>query len=149
MAFSYIPFTVVRLVSRSVNLRDLFSETSSLKKLQGLEYTVQLSRFCDGSAIPAKPNGEEGIRTLAPLLTTYSLSRGAPSAKLGYFSMLCLNETLLYIIYHLPLLFAKLPSARRGWDSNPRALADKRFSRPPRYDHFDTSPKVCSNILLH
>jgi hypothetical protein len=31
---------------------------------------------------------------------------------------------------------------RRGWDSNPRALADKRFSRPPRYDHFDTSPYV-------
>ena len=31
---------------------------------------------------------------------------------------------------------------RRGWDSNPRALADKRFSRPPRYDHFDTSPNV-------
>ena len=29
---------------------------------------------------------------------------------------------------------------RRGWDSNPRALADKRFSRPPRYDRFDTSP---------
>ena len=28
---------------------------------------------------------------------------------------------------------------RRGWGSNPRALADKRFSRPPRYDHFDTS----------
>ena len=31
---------------------------------------------------------------------------------------------------------------RRGWDSNPRALADKRFSRPPRYDHFDISPYV-------
>ena len=29
-------------------------------------------------------------------------------------------------------------SWRREWDSNPRALADKRFSRPPRYDHFDT-----------
>ena len=29
---------------------------------------------------------------------------------------------------------------RREWDLNPRALADKRFSRPPRYDHFDTSP---------
>ncbi len=29
---------------------------------------------------------------------------------------------------------------RRGWDSNPCALSDKRFSRPPRYDHFDTSP---------
>ena len=31
---------------------------------------------------------------------------------------------------------------RRGWDSNPRALSDKRFSRPPRYDHFDTSPYI-------
>ena len=31
---------------------------------------------------------------------------------------------------------------RRGWDSNPRALSDKRFSRPPRYDHFDTSPFI-------
>ena len=29
---------------------------------------------------------------------------------------------------------------RRGWDSNPRVLADKRFSRPPRYGLFDTSP---------
>ena len=31
-------------------------------------------------------------------------------------------------------------SWRSRWDSNPRALADKRFSRPPRYDHFDTAP---------
>ena len=62
------------------------------------------------------PSGEGGIWTLAPLLTTYSLSRGAPSASLG------------------------TSPKRRGWDSNPRALSDKRFSRPPRYDHFDTSP---------
>ncbi len=33
---------------------------------------------------------------------------------------------------------------RREWDSNPRALADKRFSRPPRYDHFDISPSVAA-----
>ncbi len=32
--------------------------------------------------------------------------------------------------------------SRRGWDSNPRALSDKRFSRPPRYDHFATPPSV-------
>ena len=31
---------------------------------------------------------------------------------------------------------------RREWDSNPRALSDKRFSRPPRYDHFDTSANM-------
>ena len=29
---------------------------------------------------------------------------------------------------------------RRGWDSNPRALADKTLSRRPSYDHFGTSP---------
>ena len=42
-----------------------------------------------------------------------------------------------YIKYKIS---AKKYLQRRGWDSNPRALADKRFSRPPRYDHFDTSP---------
>ena len=29
---------------------------------------------------------------------------------------------------------------RRVWDSNPRGREPKRFSRPPRYDHFDNSP---------
>ena len=29
---------------------------------------------------------------------------------------------------------------RRRRDSNPRGLAPKRFSRPPRYDRFDTPP---------
>ncbi len=33
---------------------------------------------------------------------------------------------------------------RRGWDSNPRALADKTLSRRPRYDHFGTSPFITS-----
>ena len=37
---------------------------------------------------------------------------------------------------------------RRGWDSNPRALADKRFSRPPRYDHFDTSPEYFYSLKV-
>lgn len=39
---------------------------------------------------------------------------------------------------------------RRGWDSNPCAREDKRFSRPPRYDHFGTSPYsfVMSALLL-
>ena len=31
---------------------------------------------------------------------------------------------------------------RRGWDSNPCAREDKRFSRPPRYDHFGNSPDI-------
>ena len=96
-------------------------------------------------------NGERGIRTLAPLLTTYSLSRGAPSASLGTSpnrpTILHFTNEALFIITHRSCFvkhFLTLFSCkkRREWDSNPRALADKRFSRPPRYDHFDISPNI-------
>ena len=33
-----------------------------------------------------------------------------------------------------------MPTKREERDSNPRALSDKRFSRPPRYDRFAISP---------
>ena len=61
--------------------------------------------------------------------------QGCPFGQLGYFSE-------LFIIIHLPPMYQTQLyfGERRGWDSNPCALADKRFSRPPRYDHFDTSP---------
>ena len=85
--------------------------------------------------------------------------QGCPFGQLGYFSKLpyligLLFSKALFIIpmhsiyvkhflniFHLFLtsLFT-MPDQRREWDSNPRALADKRFSRPPRYDHFDISP---------
>ena len=83
--------------------------------------------------------------TFAP----YSLSRGAPS-PLGYFSI------SIHAVFHVASVIFQGDTDdssggnlirpchqnkwRRGWDSNPRALSDKRFSRPPRYDHFDTSP---------
>ena len=81
-------------------------------------------------------SAEGGIWTLAPLSTTYSLSRGAPST-----SWVLLLGWILKI-YYISAGISYICLQRRGWDSNPRALADKRFSRPPRYDHFDTSPKV-------
>ena len=61
--------------------------------------------------------------------------QGCPFGQLGYFSE-------LFTIIHLPSIcqIQLCIDERRGWDSNPCALADKRFSRPPRYDHFDTSP---------
>ena len=71
-------------------------------------------------------NGERGIWTLAPLLATCTLSRGVPSTSLGT-SPSTPSDCSTYF-------------KRRGWDSNPRALTDKRFSRPPHYDRFDTSP---------
>ena len=60
--------------------------------------------------------------------------QGSPFGQLGYFSTIA-RMTVHYLYMILSC------SKRRGWDSNPRALADKRFSRPPRYDHFDTSPR--------
>ena len=82
-------------------------------------------------------SGERGIWTLAPLLTTYSLSRGAPSAS------------WVFLLSLISSVYSVVPK-RREWDSNPRALADKRFSRPPRYDHFDISPYVvdCVRCVL-
>ena len=107
--------------------------------------------------------------TFAP----YSLSRGAPS-PLGYFSKSIMCIALSANFYwrrgwdsfsaekprRLQCATGTLPRAgfsnppstkiwRRGWDSNPRALSDKRFSRPPRYDHFDTSPCALSFNARH
>ena len=86
--------------------------------------------------------------------------QGSPFGQLGYFSKMPAYYTRYTFLTHssfvvicLNLLScacapsrktkgspfnSELPK-RRGWDSNPRALSDKRFSRPPRYDHFDTS----------
>ena len=114
-----------------INLPKHFVLQKPVSNFQGLEYTVQLSRCFDLSIERRRRdlNPRAAINDLLPF-------QGSPFSQLGYFSM-CLNHNFLFFF------------ARRGWDSNPRALADKRFSRPPRYDHFDTSPKVCLNILLH
>ena len=75
-------------------------------------------------------NGEGGIRTLAPLLTTYSLSRGAPSASLGT-SPNCPTQSLLFfrsVLYYIALFFicqelfsTFFKAERRRRDLNPRA----------------------------
>ena len=119
----------------------MFSRTSRLLSLFVLRifrvlHTVQFSRFWYSQSLLFLwiSSAEGGIWTLAPLLTTYSLSRGAPSATW----VLLLIDTLYLVVYQ----------ERREWDSNPRALADKRFSRPPRYDHFDISPNVLSYYIM-
>ena len=54
----------------------LFNSFSSLSQL--FRFVKNFFHF-----LFSRKNGEGGIWTLAPLLTTYSLSRGAPSASLG------------------------------------------------------------------
>ena len=96
--------------------------------------------------------------------------QGSPFGQLGYFSKLpyllsssdihlCRSQrqVILYLVCFILsstfLTFLKsfyfVFDKRREWDSNPRALADKRFSRPPRYDHFDTSPGQCCFVVSH
>ena len=86
--------------------------------------------------------------------------QGSPFGQLGYFSKLSYaiasffqKRFILYrVVFYLSrtfLTFQKffiLFKQRREWDSNPRALADKRFSRPPRYDHFDISPYTLFSV---
>ena len=108
-----------------------------LKFFQNLQgrFTVQLSR-CSGLS------SERRRRDLNPRAAVNDLHpfQGCPFGQLGYFS----RNTLARIISVIVLcgrITQPSPAKRRGWDSNPCALADKRFSRPPRYDHFDTSPE--------
>ena len=44
-----------------------------------------------------------------------------------------LDRHVNYPLFYYPLI-------RKRRDSNPRVLSNKRFSRPPRYDHFGTLP---------
>ena len=95
--------------------------------------------------------------------------QGSPFGQLGYFSKLpyllsssdiylCRSQrqVILYLVcfmlsstfFTFFKSFYSVFDKRREWDSNPRALADKRFSRPPRYDHFDISPYVLSSSHL-
>ena len=84
--------------------------------------------------------------------------QGSPFGQLGYFSKLPYSITVVFLFcsnskydYNALFLICQVLfsiflsmhlTKRREWDSNPRALADKRFSRPPRYDHFDISPRT-------
>ena len=83
--------------------------------------------------------------------------QGSPFGQLGYFSKLPYAIALVYfftrsVLYYIALfffcqelfrLFSKsflfLTSGESGIRTH-APLADKRFSRPPRYDHFDISP---------
>jgi hypothetical protein len=64
--------------------------------------------------------GEGGIWTLAPVTPTYTLSRGAPSAVLGYFSMTVVYKTG-YAVYS-----ALSPAKEPG-----KGMAEREGFEPP------------------
>ena len=68
-----------------------------LRFFDELLYFIVFVIFCQVLFSRSLSNGERGIWTLAPLLTTYSLSRGAPSASLGISP--CRNVTSSFLAY--------------------------------------------------
>ena len=96
-------------------------------------FNLQFSRFVTAFSC------ERRRRDLNPRAATNDLLpfQGSPFNHLGT------SAWLIYFSILLPDSLFACPQ-RREWDSNPRALSDKRFSRPPRYDHFDTSPNFLS-----
>ena len=118
----------------------MFSRTSRLNlkpvvlRIFRVLHTVQFSRFRYSQSLSFSLNIQRRRRDLNPRAATNDLLpfQGSPFSHLGTSA----DDT-----FYMKFVYQE----RREWDSNPRALSDKRFSRPPRYDHFDTSP----NALFH
>ena len=138
---SYVFHCLVIKVLNSPSLRQLVYFTTSFSMCQ-----VLFSSFFKLERRRRDLNPRAAINDLLPF-------QGSPFGQLGYFSKLPYaiashffqKRFILYrVVFRLSRTFFIYfhSQQRREWDSNPRALADKRFSRPPRYDHFDISPYI-------
>ena len=142
---SYVFHCLVIKVLNSLSLRQLVYFTTSLSMCQ-----VLFSSFFKLERRRRDLNPRAAINDLLPF-------QGSPFGQLGYFSKLPYaiashffqKRFILYrVVFRLSRTFFIYfhSQQRREWDSNPRALADKRFSRPPRYDHFDISPYALFSV---
>ena len=68
----------------------------------------------------------------------------SPLSRKIRFKMDNKTESTTYGNFHNAVLFW-----RRKRDSNPREVALKRFSRPPRYDRFAIPPDICYLLDKH
>ena len=140
---SYVFHCLVIKVLNSPSLRQLVYFITSFSMCQ-----VLFSSFFKPERRRRDLNPRAAINDLLPF-------QGSPFGQLGYFSKLpyAIASHFFqkrFILYRVVFLLSRtffdffkiffVLNKRREWDSNPRALADKRFSRPPRYDHFDISP---------
>ena len=122
-----------RVFNPSCSLCEQFILCPFLLRKKMDEEFESLSPFCiiqkkgTGENPDTFPGAEGETRTLAPVTRPTPLA-GAPRHQLEYFCM------VTYIIKFCCCRW------RREWDSNPRYVAVRRFSRPFRYNHFGISP---------
>ena len=76
---SQLPYNIIQCLSLSRTFFKFFKKFF----FRFFRYYIYLISSDILLYLATRQNGEGGIWTLAPLLTTYSLSRGAPSASLG------------------------------------------------------------------
>ena len=142
---SYVFHCLVIKVLNLPSLRQLVYFITSFSMCQ-----VLFSSFFKPERRRRDLNPRAAINDLLPF-------QGSPFGQLGYFSKLPYaiashffqKRFILYrVVFRLSRTFFIYfhSQQRREWDSNPRALADKRFSRPPRYDHFDISPYALFSV---
>ena len=142
---SYVFHCLVIKVLNLLSLRQLIYFITSFSMCQ-----VLFSSFFKPERRRRDLNPRAAINDLLPF-------QGSPFGQLGYFSKLPYaiashffqKRFILYrVVFRLSRTFFIYfhSQQRREWDSNPRALADKRFSRPPRYDHFDISPYALFSV---
>ena len=142
---SYVFHCLVIKVLNLLSLRQLVYFITSFSMCQ-----VLFSSFFKPERRRRDLNPRAAINDLLPF-------QGSPFGQLGYFSKLPYaiashffqKRFILYrVVFRLSRTFFIYfhSQQRREWDSNPRALADKRFSRPPRYDHFDISPYALFSV---
>ena len=65
-----------------------------------ISFSLSTTFYLFSKAVLSKESGERGIWTLAPLLTTYSLSRGAPSATWVFLQNACPRQFIKLLFSH-------------------------------------------------
>ncbi len=94
--------------------RESISQKKLQKRFSGKDRknlgSLDISRFSEVW------RGREDLNLRGAFYTPYSLSRGAPSAT--------------WVLPQMSNFFSRYSLWRREWDSNPRMLSHRRFSRP-------------------
>ena len=120
-------FQPVVFALRTVYFMSLFAPQKDGRRVRVSLPFLHIQKKGTGENPDTFPGAEGETRTLAPVTRPTPLA-GAPRHQLEYFCM------VTYIIKFCCCRW------RREWDSNPRYVAVRRFSRPFRYNHFGISP---------
>ena len=104
-----------------------------------MKYTIiMIVRRINGISVGDNTQNQLQSITLHSFSTMNASCNNSTNDTPPFTALLPDDDSDIYITSPDKIDFCK----RRRWDSNPRDLSVKRFSRPPRYDRFATSPNA-------